>query len=319
MCGKARMEFVTSNGPNISGEAAPIVILVTDGLGEGKSGHGDHLLPQWSSQAAGFWCTFCPLLMWLAGPSMVVVRRYTNTLYILWGSSCLLYLDVSTLSGGASSAQFPLDWLHLCKLLPFSDTECGLASRRGRDGVESVSPIPRGSMAKLRSMSTASLIWFHFWSPCWPFIHVKKRAPRQREDWAFTQASSFYKMPIKLEHSWNVSWSRKHRSWLEDMKISRSNRPGGTRGGGHRWLSLSRGIFSGEFSRLHQVTALVHFLHSFPTITWAEWWPPPHNWMRMSMLYPSLRVHWLQALQPVQLIHPELHHFQYLPYWISPL
>ena len=56
-------------------------------------------------------------------PSVVIVRRYTNTPYIPQGSSCLLYLDVSTISGDASFAQFPLDWLNISKLLPFSDTE----------------------------------------------------------------------------------------------------------------------------------------------------------------------------------------------------
>ena len=34
MWGKAQMEFITSNGQNISGEAIPMVILVTDGVGK---------------------------------------------------------------------------------------------------------------------------------------------------------------------------------------------------------------------------------------------------------------------------------------------
>ena len=59
----------------------------------------------------------------LLEPSVVVVRKYTNTPYIPQGSDHLPYLDVSTLSGGASSDQFPLDWLCLCRLLPFSHTE----------------------------------------------------------------------------------------------------------------------------------------------------------------------------------------------------
>ena len=67
----------------------------------------------------------------LAEPSVVVVRRYTNTPYIPWGTSHFLYLDMSTLSGGASSTQFPLDWLHLHSLLPFSDTEVVLPQGEG--------------------------------------------------------------------------------------------------------------------------------------------------------------------------------------------
>ena len=81
---------------------------------------------------------------------MVVVRRYTKTPYIPWESSCLPYLDMSTFSGGTYSAQFPLDWLHLWRLLPLLRHWGGLASSRGRDGVESVSPFPRCSRSMLR-------------------------------------------------------------------------------------------------------------------------------------------------------------------------
>ena len=51
---------------------------------------------------------------------------------------------------------------------------------------------------------------------------------------------------------------------------------------------------------------------------WVEQWPLLCNRTRTSLLYLSLRNHWLQAPQAVQFIHSELHHFQYLPYWISP-
>ena len=106
-------------------------------------------------------------------PSVVVVSRYTNNPYIPWGSSCLLYLDVSTLSQGTSSAHFPLDWLCLCRLLPFSDTEVVLPQEEGEMGLK-VFPY-----------------FLH-----WPLSPIRKRAHRQREDWAFTQLSGFYKMPI---------------------------------------------------------------------------------------------------------------------------
>ena len=65
---------------------------------------------------------------------VVVVRRYTNTPYIPQGSSHFLYMDISTLSGGTSSAQFLLDWLHLYRLLSFSDTEVVLLQEEGEMG-----------------------------------------------------------------------------------------------------------------------------------------------------------------------------------------
>ena len=61
MCGKVGMEFITSNGQKISGETILMVILVTDGVGEGKlSEHGDHLPSPQSSQDGGFQCNLCP-------------------------------------------------------------------------------------------------------------------------------------------------------------------------------------------------------------------------------------------------------------------
>ena len=61
---------------------------------------------------------------------------YNNTPYIPQGISHLVYLDVSTLSEGASSAQFPLDWLCVCRLLPFSETEVVLPREEGEVGLK---------------------------------------------------------------------------------------------------------------------------------------------------------------------------------------
>ena len=61
--------------------------------------------------------------------SVALVRRYTKTPYTL-------YLDVSTLSRDTSSTHFPLDWLHLCRLVPFSDTEVVLLQEEGEIGLK---------------------------------------------------------------------------------------------------------------------------------------------------------------------------------------
>ena len=65
-------------------------------------------------------------------PRVFVVRCYTNIPFILQGTSRQLYLDVSDLPWGASSAQFPLDCLHLWKLLPYSKTKALLPVKKGR-------------------------------------------------------------------------------------------------------------------------------------------------------------------------------------------
>ena len=111
-----------------------MVILITDGVGEDHLGmvtifchHNQNKM-----EACGALSTLCQL----DSPklSVVVVMRYTNTPYIPWGTSWLLYLDISTLSGVASSVQFPLKHLCLWRLLPYSKTEVLLPCKEGGMG-----------------------------------------------------------------------------------------------------------------------------------------------------------------------------------------
>ena len=124
---------MTNTGPRTSGEATPMVILITDGVGEESLGmvmvfcHHDQSKMEASDALSALYQWDSP------EPSVMVVRRYTNTPYIPWGTSWLLYLDVSTLSGG-SSAQFPLDCLCLWRLLPYSKTEVLLPHKEGGMG-----------------------------------------------------------------------------------------------------------------------------------------------------------------------------------------
>ena len=129
---KTRVEYVT--GPRLSGEATPMAILFTDGVGKGD---------------LGMVTTFCSCnqvkieaLEVLATlqqhnspkPRVFVIRRYTNTPFISWGTSRMLYLNVSDLPQGASLAQFPLDSLCLWKVLPYSKTEALLPHEEGEIG-----------------------------------------------------------------------------------------------------------------------------------------------------------------------------------------
>ena len=56
-------------------------------------------------------------------PSIVVVKMFANSPYLPREFSSFLYLDVTTLSSGALTAQFPLDQLCLWWLLPSSQTQ----------------------------------------------------------------------------------------------------------------------------------------------------------------------------------------------------
>ena len=131
--------------------------------------------------------------------------------------------------------------------------------RRGKRGWKCTHIFQR-FCRRVQRKNTAFLIWFLCWSPCQPLLHIQKRAPRwiesqaiiqpvprMGEGQAITQPPSFYRMSIKPELNWNISSSRRCRSWLKGINISKSNSPGGMHDSGHRWLtrlmSLSRRYF----------------------------------------------------------------------------
>ena len=132
--GKTGVEFITDISPRHSDETTPMVVLITDGVEEGHLDkvtifcHHDQVKMEISD--ALFTLHQCNF----AKPRVVVARRYTNTPYIPWGTSQLLYLNVSTLSRGASSSQFPLDCIHLWRLLSHSRTEVILPHEEGEMG-----------------------------------------------------------------------------------------------------------------------------------------------------------------------------------------
>ena len=122
-----------------------MAILITNGVKEEYAVHGDYLLSSWSGQDGDCGCTYSPLQQCNSPePNTVVVRQYTNTPYIPQGTSRLFYLDVSTLSQGASSTQFPLDHLHLWKLLPYSKNEVLLPHKEGEIGYRPIPTDQRG-------------------------------------------------------------------------------------------------------------------------------------------------------------------------------
>ena len=94
-----RVEIVIDTGSRTSGEITPMAILITDWVGEENLGMVTVFCHHDQNKNGDICCTLCPTPAWLPQPRVVVVRRYTNTPYIPWRTSQLLYLDVSTLSG----------------------------------------------------------------------------------------------------------------------------------------------------------------------------------------------------------------------------
>ena len=68
--------------------------------------------------------------------NIVVVKIFTNSPYLWQGSFGFPYLDITTLSVGMPTAQFPLAWLCICKLLPYSSTWVILQCKKEGEGLK---------------------------------------------------------------------------------------------------------------------------------------------------------------------------------------
>ena len=136
------MKFLTLTSLKRSSKITNLAILITDRIGERDL---DMVVvfchPNEAKMEA---CDALSILHQceLSKPSMVMVRRYSNTPYIPQGMSCSLYLDMGTLSGGTSSAQFPLDRLCLCWLITFSRTDVLLTHEEGEERLEMYPHLP---------------------------------------------------------------------------------------------------------------------------------------------------------------------------------
>ena len=159
------MEYVTETGPRLSGVAAPMAILITDGVGKGDLG----LVTTFCScnQAKMEASEALATLHQCNSPksSIFMVRRYTNTPFIPQGTSRLLYFNASALPGGASSTQFPLDHLYLWKLLPYSKTKVLLSCEEGRWGLEHT-PFPERFYGNAPKSCTTSPMQCHYQCLC---------------------------------------------------------------------------------------------------------------------------------------------------------
>ena len=83
-----------------------MVILISDGVGERDLGLVMVFCPP--NQAKLETCDGLSILHQCdsSEPSVVAVRRYSNTPYSPWGTIHLLYLDIDTFPGGIISVQF---------------------------------------------------------------------------------------------------------------------------------------------------------------------------------------------------------------------
>ena len=186
------MEFLILTSLKRSRETTNLVILITDGVGEGDLGmvmvfcHPN----QAKMEACDALSTLCQCDS--SEPSVVVVRRYSNIPYIPWGTSHSLYLDMGTLSGGSCSPQLPLDRLCLHWLIPFSRTKVLLPHEEGEEGLDKYPHFPE-------------ILWKsaeeeHCLSNLISLLVPTLAPPTHLEEGTQTEGGSgFYRMPIKPE------------------------------------------------------------------------------------------------------------------------
>ena len=132
--GKTGVECVTETGLRLSGEATPMAILFTDGAGKGELGMVMNFCSHNQVKMETLEVLTAIQQHDSSEPRVFMIWRYTNTPFIPQGTSRLLYLNVSDLPHGTSSAQFPLNSLCLQKLLPYSKTEALLQCTEGETG-----------------------------------------------------------------------------------------------------------------------------------------------------------------------------------------
>ena len=217
MWGKTRAEFITHTGQMISVEATPTVILITDGVGKESLGmvtnfcHHDQAYMEASDALSTLHQCDSP------EQSMVVVRRYTNTPYIPQETFHFLYLDVYTVSRGTFSAYFPLDQLHLCRLLPFSQAEVVLLHEEGEVGLK-VYPIPERFSGKTQKRNTAS-------DPVLQSISLSTLLYHQEQCTQIKEESGYYPTLQQLQDfdqaviQLKCKLGQRHKSWPKDTMI----------------------------------------------------------------------------------------------------
>ena len=126
-----------------------MAILVTDGVGEGNLGmvatfyHHNQAKVE-ASQALSFLHQHDSL-----EPSVVVVRRYTNSPYVPQGFFSFLYLDMTTLSGGHLICPIPTGLTTPTQITPLLQHQGGPATGGGRWRAKGISLLLGGLIAKL--------------------------------------------------------------------------------------------------------------------------------------------------------------------------
>ena len=144
------------------------------------------------------------------------------------------YLDITTLSVGTSTAQFPLAQLHLCRKLPYSSTEVIMPCEKESEELKAIHSSRKHCGKGLRRTTTCPILCW-CWSLPPPPILIENRAHRLGRGLASAQLWSSYKTLLRPKLNFNESWPTKRRGWLGNRRTDRWGHASqyGWRGGCH--------------------------------------------------------------------------------------
>ena len=329
---KVRMEFIANTAWKISGEIIPMVVLVTNRVEEGGLGmvttfcHHDQAKVEPSEVLSTIHQCNSP------EPSIVVVKIFTNSPYFPWGSFSFPYLDVTTLLAGMLTTQFPLAWLHLCRILSIHPLRwsCNMG---GMTRSCKVYPFLWKALWESSeedhclSEPVLLLVPHYFFSPHW------EESSQTEEElglssaltWLHSITQAKAQLEWELAHEWE-SWPGNMRTnglgWPWNMRTGESGWP-------KRWMQPSKKpslkqswlTQSGYFPNVSPPPILT----LFPYVTWVG--NGYHHAIKELMpqwlpLHQSLRDHKPQPPQAVLHIKLRLHlfpffHVRHSPYWHS--
>ena len=107
-----------------------------DGVGKGKLGMIT-IFCRSDQVEVGLSDALSTLVQWDSSkPGVVVVKVFTNLPYLPWGSFGPFYLNITTLSVGTSTTQFPTCLVHMHRFLPYSPIQVILPQEKEGDGLK---------------------------------------------------------------------------------------------------------------------------------------------------------------------------------------
>ena len=139
-CGD-KLELVSSLALVMSKEIVLMATLITDGVGKEKLRMVTIFICSEQAKVEPSVALLTLVQQYSHELAMVVMKIFNNSPYFLQGSFSLPFLDMCTLSEGASTIQFLLSWLCLCWLLLFSPNQVILSKKEAHANELKITPI----------------------------------------------------------------------------------------------------------------------------------------------------------------------------------